>query len=138
MPIHLDEQTDGRLLFVHVSGKLDKTDYQQFVPEVERLIHENGKLRILFDMTNFHGWDASGMWEDFKFGVKHFSDVERIAMVGETKWQEGMAKFCKPFTSAAIRYFDHADADAAHAWLESGMKETQPVASTVGSKYGSS
>jgi len=34
------------------------------------------------------------------------SDIERIAMVGETKRQHGMSLFCKPFTAAKIRYFD--------------------------------
>jgi hypothetical protein len=29
-----------------------------------------------------------------------------------------MAKFCKPFTTAAIRYFDVAQAEEANAWIE--------------------
>ena len=43
--------------------------------------------------------------------------------------QEGMALFCKPFTTAKIRYFDHTKADEAKAWLESDAtadKVTQP------------
>jgi hypothetical protein len=28
-----------------------------------------------------------------------------------------MAAFCRPFTTAAIRYFDRADADHAHRWV---------------------
>jgi hypothetical protein len=38
-------------------------------------------------------------------------------MVGETRWQHGLAIFGKPFTKAALRYFDHADLAQAHAWL---------------------
>ena len=56
------------------------------------------------------GWNAGALWEDTKFAIKHFSDIERIAMVGETKWQHSMATFCKPFTKATSRYFDHAEA----------------------------
>ena len=77
----------------------------------------NGKLRLLFDMTGFHGWDAAAAWEDTKFGIRHFADIERLAMVGEKQWQHGMATFCKPFTKATVRYFDHADAAAARKWL---------------------
>jgi hypothetical protein len=73
---------------------------------------------VLFDMTTLHGWDAGAMWEDIKFDFKHFADIERLAMIGEKKWQRGMATFCKPFTKAAIRYFDHADAAEARKWLE--------------------
>ena len=39
-------------------------------------------------------------------------------MVGDKKWQQGMATFCKPFTKATIRYFDHADAAEARKWLD--------------------
>jgi hypothetical protein len=117
MPIHLNEENGGRMLAVHVSGKLEKADYEHLVPEFERLLREHGKLRLLFEMTAFHGWDAGAAWEDFKFGVEHFADIERLAMVGEEKWQHGMATFCKPFTKAAIRYFHHADVAEARKWL---------------------
>jgi len=73
MPIHLNEENDGRMLAVHVSGKLEKADYAHFESEFERLHREHGKLRVLFEMTAFHGWDAGAAWEDFKFGVEHFA-----------------------------------------------------------------
>jgi hypothetical protein len=117
MPIQLNEENGGKMLAVHVSGNLEKADYEHFVPEFERLLRQHGKLRVLFEMTAFHGWNASAAWEDFKFGVEHFADIERLAMVGEEKWQHGMATFCKPFTKAAIRYFHHAKVAEARKWL---------------------
>lgn len=118
MTIHLNEENGGKLLVVHVSGKLVKEDYEQFVPAVEQLVRQHGPLRMLFDMTDFHGWEVSAAWEDFKFGVEHFSDIERLAMVGEKQWQSAMATICKPFTKATIRYFDRADAAEARKWLD--------------------
>lgn len=117
MPIQLKEENGGKTLAVHVSGKLVKADYEHFVPEFERLAQQHGKLRVLFDMVGFHGWEVSAAWEDIKFATKHFSDIERIAMVGEKKWQQGMAAFAKPFTKATVRYFDQAAAAEARAWL---------------------
>ena len=58
------------------------------------------------------------MWEDIKFDVKHFKDIERLAMVGDKKWEAGMAAFCKPFTTAKVRYFDESEIDAARTWIE--------------------
>lgn len=117
MPINLSEENGGKLLAVHVSGKLVKADYEHFVPEFERLVGLHGKLRVLFDMTGFHGWTTGGLWEDTKFAMHHFSDIDRLAVVGEKKWQEGMATFCKPFTKATVKYFDHAEATEARKWL---------------------
>ena len=118
MSIQLTEENDGKVLVVHVSGKRIKADYERFVPEFERLVRKHGKLRLLFDMTGFHGWDLSAAWEDFKFGVEHFADIERLAMVGEKQWQHGMATLCKPFTKAMVRYFEHAEAAEARKWLD--------------------
>ena len=117
MPVQLNEENGGKVLAVHVSGKLAKADYERLVPEVDRLVQQRGKIRMLFDMANFHGWDGGAAWEDLKFGMEHFSDIDRIAMVGEKTWQHGMTMFGKPFTRATVRYFDHADAAAARAWL---------------------
>lgn len=118
MPIHLNEENDGKLLTIHVSGKLLKDDYTVFVPTFERLVQQHGKMRVLFDMSDFHGWEIGAAWEDFKFGIDHFSDIERMAMVGEKKWQEAMTVFVKPFTKAQVRYFDHAGAAEARKWLD--------------------
>lgn len=118
MAIQLSAENGGKLLAVRVSEKLVKADYAQFVPEFERLVRQHGKMCVLFDMTDFHGWEAGAMWEDTKFAIHHFDDMEKIAMVGDAKWQHGMALFCKPFTKAAVRYFDHIDAAAARKWLE--------------------
>jgi hypothetical protein len=59
------------------------------------------------------------MWEDLKFDLKHWKDIERLAIVGDKKWEKGMAAFCKPFTKAQIRYFDAAQVAEAREWLES-------------------
>ena len=55
MAIELKEERGGKLLEVHVSGKLTTADYEQFIPSVERLIQQNGKIDILFEMFDFHG-----------------------------------------------------------------------------------
>lgn len=107
----------GKVLHVHVTGKLTKDFYQEFVPAVEELIRKNGKIRILFEMHDFHGWTAGAMWEDIKFDAKHWNHIERLGAIGETKWEHVMAVFCKPFTTAKVRYFDVKDIDEACRWI---------------------
>jgi hypothetical protein len=38
-------------------------------------------------------------------------------MVGDKTWEEWMAKVCKPFTAATVKYFDAGELDAAWAWV---------------------
>jgi hypothetical protein len=105
------------MLEVQVTGKLTKESYQQLVPVVDQQIKDHGKLRILFEMHDFHGWTAGALWEDMKFDLKHWKDIERLAIVGESKWEKGMASFCKPFTTAKIKYFEPNELEAARAWV---------------------
>lgn len=118
MSVDVREETGGKTLAIKLSGKLTKEDYQTFVPEIERLIKAHGKLRLLVELVDFHGWELAALWEDIKFDMKHFGDIEKLALVGESKWEKGMATFCKPFTAAKIRYFDLAEKAKALAWLE--------------------
>jgi hypothetical protein len=115
--ITLQERNGGKVLEVQMTGKLGKADYEHFAPSVEKLVKEHGKIRMLVEMHDFHGWTAGALWQDIKFDARHFKDMERIAMVGEKKWQHGMSVFCAPFTGAKIRYYDHSSIDQARAWV---------------------
>ena len=117
MPLELQQEMDGKLLAVRLTGTLQKDDYKHFLPTVERAIQKHGKLRILVEMHDFHGWALGALWEDIKFDVKHYKDIERLAMVGDKKWEQRMATFCKPFTTAKIKYFPQGQSAEARAWI---------------------
>jgi hypothetical protein len=71
--------------------------------------------------------------------LHHFRAIERLAVIGEKKWQKGMATFCKPFTKAEVRYFDHSQADDAHFWLQQDLAVTKcpkPTFTPVGPAEG--
>ena len=128
MPVQIKQENGGKLVAVHVTGKLVKADYERCVPELERLIRQHGKLRLLFEMTDFHGWEAGALWDEIKLDTKLFADIERIAMVGDKKWEHGVATFYKPFTRATIRYFDQANAAEARKWLREAERRVAVTA----------
>jgi hypothetical protein len=82
MTVALQEDDDGKILTVTLSGKLTKADYEHLGPEVDRLIAKHGKIRIATIMREFHGWTLGALWDDIKFDFKHFSHIERRAEVG--------------------------------------------------------
>ena len=116
--VNLVTAEDSNVLTVEVTEKLEKADYERFVPRVEFLIEKFGRIRVLFLMRDFHGWSVSALWKDITFDLKHFKDVERVAVVGDKRWEKGMAAFCKPFTTADVKYFDLADLDEARGWVQ--------------------
>ncbi len=127
MAVKINETDEGKVLTIKAVGKLTKEDYETFVPRVERLIQRFGKVRILFEMEDFHGWNAGALWQDIKFDIKHFRDIERLALVGDRKWEKGMSVFCKPFTTAKVKYFDVNEAEKAQDWIREGIKSSVPA-----------
>lgn len=117
MSFHVVEIANGKVIQIALQGKLTKEAYEEFVPLTEQRIQEFGKIRMLVVLNDFEGWDMGALWEDIKFSAKHFRDIERLAIVGESKWEKGMANFCRPFTKAEIKYFEHAELEAAQAWI---------------------
>jgi len=122
--IELHKEISGKILIISVTGKLTREDYKSFVPKVEELIRKFGKIRIVFEMREFHGWDAAALWQDIKFDIRHFSDIESLALVGDKKWEKGMSIFCKPFTKSKIKYFDLAEIYKAYEWIRAGLENS--------------
>lgn len=122
MPIGFDEiQVDptpvGTIVTLKFREKLDKADYETFVPMIESQMKNGSPIRLLAELHDFEGWTAGALWEDTKFAAKHFNDIERLAVVGESRWQKGITVFVKPFTSADVRYFDIQEIDRAREWV---------------------
>lgn len=116
---HVDEFVHGRVLEVNLHGKLTRRDFDEIVPETERLIAKFGKIRILVTLHDFDGWNLGAAWEEIKWEAKHFNHMERIAIVGDCRWHARMANLCSPFTTAEVRYFPLDALDAAYVWVDS-------------------
>lgn len=116
MPIGIDTAVDD-IVVIRATGKLTKEDYTAFVAEFERRVRTLGKLRVLFDITGFGGWEAGALWEEVKFDAKHNADYRRLAVVGDQKWQQVLVTLFKPLVFAETRYFPQSESEQARQWL---------------------
>ena len=94
------------------------------MPTVESFLAAEGKVEAIRPVGGFSRRDLHALWDDLKFGLKHYSDFDRIAMVGERKWEKWMVQVSKPFTKAKMRYFDASQVDEAWAWLREGVESS--------------
>lgn len=101
------------------TNKLIQTDYDKLLPLLKDKLRQHDKIRWYFEMEDFDGWELKAFWEDVKFDVKHANDFDKVAMVGEKKWEEWMTDLMKPFTSAEVRYFDISQGEEAITWIKS-------------------
>ena len=69
----------------------------------------------------------NALWDDIKFDWKYHGAIERLAIIGDKKWQKWMSAFCRPFTSAEIRYFDRSDSTRADIWIRAKSESMASV-----------
>ena len=98
---------EGDTVAFRLSGKLSHADYQAFLPQLESLIEERGRLSVLLELDDFHGWDLEAAWDDFRFGMAHQGDFERIAIVGQGGLEHWMALMAKPFVGEPVPFGDY-------------------------------
>lgn len=111
IPVHEDN-----IYAVRVSGKLHHEDYQSFLPELEKLI-DGEDIALLIELDDFHGADLTALKDDFNFGVKHADSFEKLAIVGDKKWQKWMTLLSSPFMKGEIKFFNREDLQNAWDWL---------------------
>lgn len=113
-------QSSGNVLGFRLGGKLSEADYHDLlVPEMEKVMNEFPKIRVVWVMEGFEGWTVGGAWEDFLLGLK-FSAVEKMATVIDESWDEWMTLLFKAFTTLTrteIRFFKKERLDEAWEWI---------------------
>lgn len=110
---------DNGILRLKATGKLTDEEIKRVVPQIEEIMSLDDKIRILIELEDFDGWTLKGLWQDLKFDVAHHDDMDRVAIVGDRRWQEWGTRLSSPFFKAEMRYFDRDQKPEAETWLTS-------------------
>lgn len=109
--------TEG-VITARVSGKLRQEELYALQASAADLIKRQGKVRILILAEGFEGWERGGDWGDLSFQTAHDAQIERMAFVGDQKWQDPALLFtAQGLRKFPIEYFAPADLVKARAWL---------------------
>lgn len=118
LSIGIERLDDEFFLSLKAVGKLTHNDYEIITPMIESALKgvEKPQIKALFDGTELEGWELRAAWDDFKIGLKHGTEFEKIAIYGNKRWQELSVRVGSWFMSGEIRYFE--DRDEAIKWLD--------------------
>jgi hypothetical protein len=108
----------GDLLTCKVTGRLSEQELAVVQNEVTAIIRQHDSVRILIITEDFEGWERGKEWDDFTFLSENDGKIERMAIVGEKKWEELTGAFvAKDLRAFPIEYFLPTDVGAALRWL---------------------
>ena len=117
LSIGIERYDSSFFLTLKAIGKLTHEDYETITPMIDSALAavKEPKVRALIDGTELEGWEPRAAWDDFRLGLKHGSEFEKIAIYGNRKWQEVAAKISRWFISGEAEFFE--DRDEAIEWL---------------------
>ena len=117
--IIVSNDLENGILALHLKNKLTKQDLNDLVPILKKHIEETDDPHLMMIMEDFRGWvDAATFWKDIKLDTKYVGSFDRIAIVGEKKWQQWSTRLMDPLFEEELKFFSTEDADRAWKWLE--------------------
>ena len=117
-------ENNADLVAIKTTQKLNKGDLDTLLPYTEATIKQYGKIKFLWEMEGFEGWEPMSFLRDQWFDIKHANDFRKIAIIGEKKWEEYLADIMKLFTKAQLKYFGTEQKQQAIDWIQ---EKVQPV-----------
>jgi len=113
---------ENGLLWIRAGGRLEDEDYNRFVPQFERIAErEAGTVPMVIELApDFSGWDLGGLWRDLKFDVRHKDCFGRIAIIGDSKWEEWGTEMSSSLFRAEMKFFQPSQRSHAESWVRTG------------------
>ena len=94
----------GRILKVVAPLKLQSGDFAELARQVEPLIRQQGRLRLLIDASELGGWkDFAALEEHAAFVKSHQAKVDRIAVIAAHEWQHWLIGAIRVFLHPQVR-----------------------------------
>ena len=103
---------------IEATGMVTHEDYKNvLIPRVEAMIAK-GPAKLLFVAgEGFEGYELEALWDDAAFGVKHWHDFSRVAVVADEAWLRAAVTMFRPLFPCELRLFKLGDLAAAKAWV---------------------
>ena len=105
-------------LKIVLPDKLTADDFRQIAPQIDSLISQHGKIRLLIDASGFNGWENIAAFEKHAGFVKnHQQKIERIAVIAAHDWQHWLIGAVRIFVHPEIRSYNKGQASEALRWI---------------------
>lgn len=112
------ETISANALRIVVPDKLKVDDFRQIVSQIDSIISQQGKIRLLIDASGFNGWENIAAFEKHAGFIKtHQQKVERIAVIAGHEWQYWLIGAFRMFVHPEVKSYGKGHESEALQWL---------------------
>jgi hypothetical protein len=112
------QREDTNTHVLRLSGMVLRTEFDNVQDPIAGDIDRGVNPRILAVLENFEGWEQSLAWGNLDFRYWHSNDIEKIAIVGEPRFEQAALAFAGAgFRNAPVKFFPDSQLAEARAWL---------------------
>lgn len=112
------ERSGGQVLGYEVTDRVTEAELQAMIREMETVIDQQGSVSLLVYVRSFPSFELRALDDDLGFWFDHRRDLDRYAVVGDSRLIRWASELSDRFTRVQIRYFDETEIDDAWAWVE--------------------
>lgn len=110
-------ESDGNVIGARVGENISGDECKILAQHIEELISVHQRVRLLLDLSACNHVDPAAAWEEFVMGVKHWNDLERIAIVGDAKWNAVAAHTLNRIAYGDAEHFSADEIVGAWVWI---------------------
>ena len=109
---------EGNIIGFHLSGKMEDDEFDGIVVRMEGMLKEHKKLRIYAEVEEFKGMSVNTFMKDIHYGLKHWRDIEKEAVVSDKGWLKAWVGFAGSLVPGVeVKHFSFEEIEKAKEWV---------------------
>lgn len=113
-------ESEGAIIGVEVSGKIDSSEENKWIEAFDRLIEEHGSINILVLLDGKINMDLDAAYDDLKWIFKHLKNINKLAIVSQSTVLSWLVAADSPFgklVGISEKHFETSKLEDAWSWV---------------------
>ena len=121
----LTQQTE-RIPGFRIGGEVTREEYRQITRQIEDALETHGTpICLLIEIRDLEGMEAGALWDDLRFSVRHWHDIDSLALVGDPGEIGNWGRIGGALSPTEVRQFEPDQVHDAWEWIRQRDREVR-------------
>ncbi|MCL4243854.1 MAG: STAS/SEC14 domain-containing protein [Candidatus Dadabacteria bacterium] len=109
---------EGNIIGFRLKGKLEDSEFDDIVRILEERLKLHKKLRVYAEVEEFKGMSVNSFMKDIHYGLKHWRDFDKEAVVSDKGWLRVWAEIAGSIIPGVeVKHFSFDEKEEAKEWI---------------------